>query len=140
MMTVTTFSKNTALAVEFDARVRAVLALCEFPPYHFETYSYPGPTYLRAIYEDPDIYTGEMKTQHTRKWLLSEHMTDSEIVLTAFKCVLTSMEHRTRERFTYKGARIFGPHFDVEDMVRLCKDGREDAGGRDPRNPTKECP
>lgn len=126
--------------LSFEARVRRLLLHCKFPPYQFVLYGFSGPVYLQAKYDDPDIYTGVMKPQHTRKWLLSPHMTDSEIVLTAFKCVLTSMEHRTRERFTYKGARIFGPHFDVEDMVRLCKDGREDAGGRDPRNPTKECP
>jgi hypothetical protein len=41
------------------------------------------------------------------------------------------MEHRTREAFKYKKARIFGPHFHVDDLVRLCMDEqRENAGGR----------
>jgi len=88
-----------------------------------------GEVYMQATYVDADIYTGEEGVQSSRRWLLSPAMTDSEIVSTAFKLCLTSAEHRCREAFTYKDARIFGPHFDVEDLVQLCQDGREDAGG-----------
>lgn len=55
-----------------------------------------------------------------RKWLLSPRMTKSEIVQTAFKAVLTAVEHETRELFTYKGKRIFGPHFDVDALEQIC--------------------
>ena len=47
----------------------------------------------------------------TRKWLLSEHMTVSEIVQTAFKMILTAEEHEVREKFKYKNQAIFGPYF-----------------------------
>jgi hypothetical protein len=87
---------------------------------------------MQGHYIDKDIYTGKMEAQFTRKWLLSPAMTDSEIVQTAFKLCMTSFEHRCREGFRFMGARIFGPHFDVDDLVKLCKDGREDAGGRKP--------
>lgn len=49
-----------------------------------------------------------------RKWLLSEHMTKSEVVQTAFKAVMTAEEHETREKFLYKDKAIFGPHYDVD--------------------------
>jgi len=91
-----------------------------------------GDMYMQGLYFEEDVYTDNVEAQHTRKWLLSPLMTDSEIVQTAFKLCITSMEHRTREGFTYKGARVFGPHFDVEDLVTLCKD-RENAGGRNPK-------
>ncbi len=78
--------------------------------------------YLQAEYIDHDIATDVMSLQKTRKWMLSPHMTKSEIVQTAFKCCLTSMEHRTREAFKYKGRRIFGPHFDVDALHGICKD------------------
>jgi hypothetical protein len=52
--------------------------------------------------------------QYGRKWLLSRHMTKSEVVQTAFKAVLTALEHEAREHFRYRGKAIFGPHFDVD--------------------------
>jgi hypothetical protein len=54
-----------------------------------------------------------------RKWLLSPHMTNSEIVTTAFKALLTAVEHELREKFTYKGQAIFDPHMDVDRLVAL---------------------
>lgn len=58
--------------------------------------------------------------QHGRKWKLSRFMTKSEIVQTAFKAILTAEEHEVRERFRYRGAAIFGPHFDVDKLVGLA--------------------
>lgn len=113
------------------ARCMGVLQHATFMNYTFGVNASPrGEVYLQGYYPDADIYTGREELQTTRRWLLSPQMTDSEIVQTAFKLCMTSMEHRTREAFKYQGARIFGPHFDVQDLVRLCKDGREDAGGR----------
>lgn len=116
-------------------RFEAVLSLVEFPGYRFFVAQGHGGIYLRASYEEPDVYSKVVSVQLTRKWLLSPLMTDSEVVLTAFKCAATSFEHRARENFTYRGARVCGPHFDVEDLVRLCKSGRENAGGRKGNDP-----
>lgn len=99
--------------------------------YYFFVSPGHGGVYLQARYLDNDVYTGEIEHQFTRKWLISPHMTKSEVVQTAFKCALTSMEHRTREGFKYKGKRIFGPHFDIEDLHKLAET-RENAGGRQP--------
>ena len=89
-----------------------------------------GSIYLQAIYFEPDIVTGEEERQVTRRWFLSPEMVKSEIVQTAFKCIMTSMEHRAREHFKYKGQRIFGPHYDVEALVDLCKAKKLDYRGR----------
>ena len=63
----------------------------------------------------------------SRKWFLSPHMTNSEIVQTAFKAVQTAEEHELRKQFKYRSRPIFGPHFDIEKLVDLCEDpeGRE---------------
>lgn len=107
------------------------LRTVEFMNYHFFVYEGHGGVFLQAHYLDEDIYTKKIEQQKTRPWRISPETTESELIQTAFKCVATSMEHRTRETFRYKGARIFGPHFDVNDLVRLCKDERrEDAGAR----------
>ena len=110
-------------------RASLVLADVKFGDYTFEVREGHGGVFLRASYLEPDVYTGEVELQQTRKWLLSPHMTKSEIVQTAFKCCWTSFEHRCREGFLYKGRRVFGPHFDVDDLWNLCDD-RENAGGR----------
>lgn len=111
-------------------RAQGLLQLIAFPGYTFEVRQGHGGLYMQGSYDEPCAITGNVERQHTRKWLLSPQMTDSEIVFTAFKLCLTSMEHRTREFFTYSGERIASPHFDVEDLVRLCRDGRADAGAR----------
>lgn len=95
----------------------------------FVTYSHRGELYMRAKYAEDDTYTGEPAMQFTRRWALTPPMTKSEFIQTCFKCALTSMEHRTREGFKYQGRRVYGPHFDVDDLWRLCEE-RENAGGR----------
>jgi hypothetical protein len=117
---------------ELIERAQEVLLLVRFFNYEFSIREGHGGVFLQAMYEDKDIYTGKVEPQYTRKWLLSPAMTRSEIVQTAFKCCMTSFEHRCREAFTYEGARIFGPHFDVDDLAQLCKAGREDGGARLP--------
>ena len=101
-----------------------------FEAYRFVIAEGERGVYLKAEYDEEDVYTHKRAVQHTRAWILTPAMTKSEIVQTAFKCVITSMEHRAREGFLYKGARVFGPHFDIDDLWAVCQAGRENAGGR----------
>lgn len=78
------------------------------------------------LYDEADINTGEITIQTTRKWYISPHISKSEFVQTAFKCLITSMEHRAREKFKYKGKRVYGPHFDVEELHKICTDKKFD--------------
>lgn len=95
-----------------------------------------GTLLLQACYEEPDAYTGVVEIQKTRKWMVSTHATKSEIIQTAFKCALTSYEHRCREGFKYKDKAIFGPHFDVDALVEICDQGRlEHRGDIEPPTP-----
>lgn len=84
--------------------------------------------YLQAWYMEDDTVTGKLEKQHTRRWLLSPEMTKSEIVATAFKCVITSMEHQAREWFTYKGRAIYHPHHDVDKLLEICETREERHG------------
>ena len=107
-----------------------VVSLCKYPEYGFSCWQDSrGAIYLQGEYDEADTVTGEMGTQVTRRWLLNPFMTKSEIVQTVFKCVITSMEHRVREHFLYHGAPIFGPHYDVDVLLRACAhvDKREQA-------------
>lgn len=110
--------------------MREIVALIAFEDYTFKVRERNGVAYLQASYTEPDIITREPSLQKTRKWMLSEHAVKSEIVQTAFKCVITSMEHRAREGFLYKGERVFGPHFDIEALVEIARERRLDYRGR----------
>lgn len=63
--------------------------------------------------------TGQPLSWEGRKWPISEYMTDGEIVQTAFKALLTALEHEAREKFTYRGVSVFDPHYDIEKLVAL---------------------
>jgi hypothetical protein len=61
-----------------------------------------------------DVITGEMGWGHGGKAYLSEHMTDSELVQTAFGLYKGYWEHEARENFEWRGRRVFGPHISTE--------------------------
>lgn len=82
---------------------------------------YGLPTYLQVQFNAACTTSGDEQSWKGRKWVLSPHMTKSEIVTTAFKAVMTAIEHEARESFKYKGYAIFGPHIDVDYMVHLHK-------------------
>lgn len=90
-----------------------------------------GGAFLQAVYwEEDSTNPGIKEPQFTRKWLLSPQMTDSEIVFTAFKCALTSAEHRARENFRWCGEQIMSPHLSIHDLHKLCVEGRAHYGAR----------
>lgn len=78
--------------------------------------------YMQVRFPDADLMTGEIETQHGRKWILSKHMTKSEVVATAFKAVMTAEEHEIREKFRYRGRMIYGPHFHVDALWQCAKE------------------
>ena len=73
--------------------------------------------YLQVQFMASDTRYGGGPTHQTgRKWFLSPHMTESELVGTAFKAVITAVEHEARENFKYKGRPIYGPHIPIEKL------------------------
>lgn len=76
--------------------------------------------YLQVSFLEEDMTTKVIEEQKGRKWFLSPHMTKSEVVSTALKAVLTAEEHETREKFRFQGKAIFGPHFDVDQLVKFA--------------------
>lgn len=75
--------------------------------------------YLQITSRGQCNVTGDDMEWSGRKWLLSEHMTPGEIVQTAFKAIMTAVEHETREQFRYFGQSIFDPHYDIDALVAL---------------------
>jgi hypothetical protein len=109
---------------DWVAEAKRVVIDCAFQCYTFtvKTSETTGAVYLQGHYLEADTLTGKVETQYTRRWFLSPAMGKSEIVATAFKCALTSMEHRTREWFLYKGRAVYQPHYDVDALWAICQE------------------
>lgn len=59
----------------------------------------------------------------SRKWLLSDHMTESEFIQTVFLAVMTAEEHEIREKFTYYGEAVLSPHTDLNKIASFLMNG-----------------
>ena len=76
----------------------------------------------RAYYQwafeapDPTVPGHPVKRWTSRKWFLSIHMGEGELVQTAFMAALTAEEHEARESFFYEQDRPFQPHVDFNAM------------------------
>jgi len=79
----------------------------------------PNGFHIQLQRTEADVDTGEHQEFQGRKWYVDRHATPGTVVRTAFKAVLTWQEHEARDRFTYRGARLFSPHSDVDRLVQL---------------------
>ncbi len=100
---------------------QAIVAQCAFNDWELVLHRehHGNPRYLQIEWNDEDNYNpGQPYRSKGRKWLISPYMTRSELVLTAWKAVLTAVEHEIREQFTYNGRTIMHPHVDVDVLWR----------------------
>ena len=82
--------------------------------------------YLQIQCDDRCTVSGEEYKWHGRKWFLSYHMTDSEVVQTCWLAAKTAMEHELREKFRWEGQTIFRPHFDIRALHEISRTNRID--------------
>ncbi len=82
-----------------------------------------GDRYYLQVQSDEGIcnVTGAPMSWKGRKWPLSPHMTETEVVNTAFLAVLGAMQHEVCEKFFYKGVTVYDPHIRIEDRVAIRK-------------------
>jgi hypothetical protein len=77
--------------------------------------------YIQIKFLAPRNMTGRMEIQSCRKWMLSYHMCDEEIVSTGLKAVLAAVEHEAREQFKWKGQPIYRPHYNLDALYDISK-------------------
>ena len=66
---------------------------------------------------EKDVATGAREMYRGRQWYIRRGASRGEIVRTAYLAAAVWQEHEARESFTYRGARIFGPHHDVDALA-----------------------
>jgi hypothetical protein len=66
-----------------------------------------------------DSKTGEMALQQCRKWYISSHACEGEIVRTVYKAIEAAELHEMQENFKFCGQAIYQPHLSPEDLALL---------------------
>ena len=74
--------------------------------------------YIQVEFTAGDSNTGEETNQRGRKFYISRHMIESEVVGTVWLAIQTAEMHEAREHFHYKRRRIYGPHISVKALAR----------------------
>lgn len=70
------------------------------------------------------VFTHALVEQYGRKFYVSPHMTDGEILQTALLAAIQFAEHETREAFLFDGVRLFGPHKSVAALMHATEETR----------------
>lgn len=105
-------------------RLASLVNRISYPGFAFEIVTEAGRPFLRVVCANgTDNVTGEPYAWKGRKWRLSYHMTDMEVVNTAFKAVLTALEHEARELFKVDDVALMDSHRDLDDVLEFMKTG-----------------
>lgn len=75
--------------------------------------------YIQLVYGAVDSRTKQFGVFKSRKWYLSEHMTDDEIIKTAYLALETAVKHEILEGFKIDGHSIFNPHINFEELLKI---------------------
>jgi hypothetical protein len=78
--------------------------------------------YLQVRGNGPCPETGEIDEWTGRKWFLSPHMCNNEIIRTAYKAIEAAVLHEMNEHFTYRSVAIFNPHMNYDKIVDMAGD------------------
>jgi hypothetical protein len=103
-------SFDKSLVKAHENKVRNVLADLSYEDWVLHVGVRAGMVYISAKFIAPCSKTGNIETHQTRRWLIRPDAEEMEIVQTAFKCIITALEHEAREKFAYRGRAILGPH------------------------------
>jgi len=78
-----------------------------------------GRVFIQCEYLAPCSVTGNETRWRGRKWYLSDHMTDDEVVKTSFAAFKATVDHEVMEGFLFDGQRVFNPHVDFRALMTL---------------------
>jgi len=108
------------MSVDHFNGVERVLACCSFRDWKLHVSKSEDRVYLFASWVGQDNFKpGHVEQQVSRRWLIRPEASASEIVQTAFACVMTAMEHEVREQFLYHDRAVFGPHHNVDALWNI---------------------
>jgi hypothetical protein len=110
--------------------IRVILARLKYKGWVFRLVDDHHHFFLQLEWWETDFVSKQPALQRSRRWLIETDMTESEVVQTAWLAIQTAEIHEARERFTYVGRRVFGPHLDVRAVFRVVDNKQLDYAKR----------
>ena len=77
----------------------------------------PDKVFYRVECPRIDVVTGEMGVGRGGVAYLFDHMTDGDLVRTAFGLFRAYEEHEAREWFKYRSVAVFSPHIHIDALL-----------------------
>lgn len=98
----------------------------EFRDWRFRSGPLGDGYFLQVEFSAPCTETNEVSTQRGRKWYLSAHSIEDEVVKTAWLAILTALHHEAMEEFRVDGVAPFHPHTDFAALLAIqgCESAR----------------
>lgn len=101
--------------------LEALISLISFRDWTFHVGVMGDGHYIQVQFRAKDSTGGPEQNWNGRKWYISQHATNQEVIQTCFKAVMTAMEHEVREEFKYRDVAVFQPHMDLDALVDLAQ-------------------
>ncbi len=115
---------NLNQMVELTISFRHMLTKVSYPGFNFVIVTKGLNHFLQIHCDSICNTTGKAYCWNSRKWYISPHSTEAEVVQTCFMAVLAAIEHEAREQFKYLKQPIFRPHYNLTFLVDLCQRGK----------------
>ncbi|HET8687143.1 MAG TPA: hypothetical protein VFM18_10855 [Methanosarcina sp.] len=93
-----------------------LLSKCSFKDWNIALRFDEERPYVQIQFKGKDNFGTEEEMQYGRKWMLSYHMCNTEVVRTVKKAIDAAMQHEVDEAFKYRGRSIFNPHRNVDSL------------------------
>lgn len=78
-----------------------------------------GRIFIQLVYDAFCTKSGVLQEWHGRKWYLSDHMTEDEIVKTCYVAFESAVKHEIMEGFKVNGTILFNPHVDYKELLLI---------------------
>jgi hypothetical protein len=80
-----------------------------------------GRIFIQIMYTAPCTKTGMNEIWRGRKFYLSDHMTEQEVIGTMFLAFKLAVEHEIMEGFKVDGKVLFNPHVSFEKLLEISE-------------------
>lgn len=102
--------------------LQRIISEIRYKNWFIELYAQPVEYTIRLSWFDTCSVTGERMIQHSREWFMpANELSEDFIVHTVFKAIQNAEEHEVKERFQYKGKRLFNPHTTIKNLLKVCE-------------------
>ena len=107
------------------AEIKAIVAECSYLDWDIRLRMDGDRPYVQVFGFGLDPHSGKDESWSGRKWMLSSHMCDNEIVRTCHKAIETAVLHEMNEHFKFKDFPIANPHLNFDILVDLAREGHD---------------